>query len=1592
MDSMKRQMVEPGDIEFEPASTAGPRQSGIDSMKFAAPERNLMGVDPDKFSVLPEHQKDPHEYRQEVLRKLREKSSVEKPIEENEIDPLQFRKEVLSSLTGKAATPEQTMPEYRQEQTMPEYRQYGEQDFEKLSAIQDPYEKSIMSAVMIKHMDPDDPNLKRIQLESGKAHMKILQHEAKQNREFGRMKVMESWLAPTVSTLRAAGSAMTFGLSEIAYKSIERMTGVELRGTDSGSRVMEASTLVLMGLLSGRMWGKQLQSLKALKALSPLKQAIYMRMGISGAQAVGTNAVEVAFGDVSLPEALKNVGIALGAGVVGMIPALRIPAGTKAMKVLNAAGQIVTDFVYDLATDVTLKGHLQQQGFKKWFLNEEIYQLLPSIISASMDFADPNFAQTQKMLNSQLRSLIKSDWHNAGTKGSDVVVKPDMEKSAELLRIALQENLDPEIQAKVRQLEEEAATQSRQSSVDPEEAFRTTLESTEDRALADKARIAASSKVSEDILAFQSERMQREKANIPEGGSITGTEQIMRESSYGKNIETETGKAMPASEGETEIRKAVSSAPEIDTMRTAEMKAAELSLGEMPDARRQDDLSLRATARGTAIDASTGQSTASGFRQRMLDKAAAIRRAMPGPLRKAMDRIELWASRNLTERKGLQRELFSRTKQYENEKIYRDIHARASGKEGSELRAKLLKNGIDKKIIDASMMDVLQGDITVDQFQQQFKLSDSDVKILSDYHDYRVNRSEKLANLLERAGYPDELVETIKNAEYYTTRKSQAVFMGTDFVPDPNDRRMVVDDLTSRISKEVASVSDSATEMKKRIEGDVFQFMQTRDIDFLRSLDPKTKKEFIGLSDRWAAIKDVVDELYYDGNELLITTNTDAIINAAESYIDYKMSRYGLKSTGKGQASVPIINLLSRKASPAWRRMMGEITDPVFVMRKTEETQGRLIESLTFYERLFQEGDGIFYSNMQNREKGHMVQLGERGSVSSIRRYGKMAGAWVSPEFMYQLQGSHQQSFVQAYLDLKSTTRLLKLFGPRTIWRNYTTNIMNYAMQCGDVALPGYWKNLKQANLLWMDVMRGKPKALRALADLVQNDAIRVQGNSFLEDVTALMGDTKATSRIGIKLQSLKRKSAQLYAYIDLPGKVASYWTKLEQLQRQAGVTTPTAEMRQEASDHVRKFYQYPDAIPEVFRTISKLPLGDYPVFFADSIRLTKNAMVHAVQEARKGNMVPAMGFIAARSWNLFQVNALKGAAMKAWQFMRNMRGIKDRDAKKLDDDQEQDLRQIIAPYYGKTPLLTFSRRGDTGEKELIMAVTSGQTGFPVEDMIMGAMQCSQSIWDIPKIFGQELASKYLAPGTGMFDKALIKALTGLDTQTGYDEKGIIELMSDRDTPKEIANVFLERITDFGIDVWGGQIIPNMTRIYEAAYKTESDKDPYSRGPELKDVIRGMIEPVRIYRIEKKKMRSMIKAAFSRNSELLKSAKSSISREQNALRKDGQTTVDMQWDSNSKQTYRINQLHKLEGVYGSALRISDGILPPSEVRAILSESSIGLTRDEEDAIVAKSVSQIKPYISQERKSSLQKYLYGGGKLKSIPKVTVKKRR
>jgi hypothetical protein len=904
-----------------------------------------------------------------------------------------------------------------------------------------------------------------------------------------------------------------------------------------------------------------------------------------------------------------------------------------------------------------------------------------------------------------------------------------------------------------------------------------------------------------------------------------------------------------------------------------------------------------------------------------------------------------------------------------------------------------LKEQFGKDRVSQSLAMVLDGRMSLGQFKRIFNLNEDSpaIQSLQEVLDYQ---DEVQDLLFKNDSLPQELRKRILANARYQTRFYAVHVLGSGWVTPDEHYITAVDALVDEFNGAVQRSLDKAT----AAAGATIQF----DFGEYIYATPQRRAEMVeGLSDTRKAMVEraardlgqwisAVENIRLESGVVTADWTTDSLRSIAENTIDGYLDNAVLK--GKAVpgpiGGMPVTNMMHRKLDKIFRDLYGEVQDPGSRMARTMEVQSTLLATSTMFQKMYEEGfnkwwsegrKGDFSKRLSEKEHGGSLTPGDR------RRYGSMAGKWVTQE-TYDL--IHQSGTFQKEMDtglkayaqwVQGVTRGTRLLWWKTAARNFLTSVTSFAFGSGDVLESGWGSAMAEGTKLAARIgdalIFGRdPEALEILADLVEKDIFDVRQETQLAEIQANL-DRLTTE--GVKGKALKplKIAMQAYGLIDLPAKYASY-----QVRRKKGDT------HEQAVEHLHKFYQYRDSVPEFVTKVNRLGLGDYFGYTWDSGRIMIDQMKHMVEQARKGNLKPLLGLTMRMTIPAFRYGtgtAFKIAAPVATAKIaaHGLVNVLTQLGMGEDDDDElfrvataeeiTQLRHSLPSYDRDQPLAVWYEREKPGDPWTIKWQVLGDlSAFPLEDVVLGAWQSASQ--DPDRNFGQTLLNNLsnASPlSIGMMPENLWKLFTGNESIVGprFKEPGLIDVASDyaraRRTGTPIRSDYDNIIGNRMFDFFGDSFVPGQTfRMLDKLLEVKYGKDPMlGRAidtPEYSDVSDIMFRLIRKYDRGKDTQERVLKDMISGELEGYKNEKwlAGAAGREGLRTKQGANKSEILESERARENWHA-MLKSIEGKIAGFRILTKGNFTDQEIKSMLKNTD--LRSGEIDHIINGTVGQMK---------------------------------
>lgn len=843
-------------------------------------------------------------------------------------------------------------------------------------------------------------------------------------------------------------------------------------------------------------------------------------------------------------------------------------------------------------------------------------------------------------------------------------------------------------------------------------------------------------------------------------------------------------------------------------------------------------------------------------------------------------------------------------------------------------------------VMDAARQ-VEDGAITLAQMQQRFQIASTHplIQALKMADQMNLARAEMISKW---PGLSEELAQTIKGNLHYQSRRYLRYIMGADYEPSPQAYHDAMIDVEDGLQQAIRKMARKGTYLHRKHNVDAIGYLQSGDYTLLSGLPPERVATAEYMRSQYLKLRQLINGLALSGDKVTAAINADAMRRAATGIVDYYLGR---EVSGVGaRGGLDITSFSHKFLEGAFRELYGEVTDPASRQRLTAETQSKLLAQMTFFNRVLKESEGTAWAQLPDTARNITVRLGDKNNYADRKRYGDLAGKYVTPQMHDLIVGERHQGAVYRFMQKMwftpmSFQRVGKLLTPKTIARNYITSVTGFALGSGDLLLPTYAKHFARAHGIIKDYASGKAGATEELAKLAGQQVFFPGQVSATYDVDVALGG------VNKKLRSMGRKVTSAYAFIDFPAKYAAYMARID-----SGMTP------EQAAQHVQRMYQNRERVPGIVHKISSFGLADYVGYTYDSVRIRAHQLRWAVESAGKGDIRPLAGFAASSA--LWIAAAQGGTTFltegfaKMHEYMR--RKVKDEEEKGItpaDDSQMAALRRFLPDYDRNQPLMVWWERNVVGGDTLRYTVAGGNTAWPVEDMAIGLLQ--------QRAHGQswlQAASKSIGSivDGGMYVEAWKKMLTGENLRGGGTptRKGLFDLIGKEDP--RTSQIIIDALLGFAADMTVSSVSSPLKQLYEMEQRElagqESNIGMYANTRTKQDALAGMLRLVRTYRVERSDLNRMIRNAAMNYADAIKTSKAMMNKaSENALVL-GAATKDQEEAADAGRRARIDYLHDLRGVLAAAKALAPNWYDDLSLDIILKDA--GVSADDSMAVIS----------------------------------------
>ena len=719
----------------------------------------------------------------------------------------------------------------------------------------------------------------------------------------------------------------------------------------------------------------------------------------------------------------------------------------------------------------------------------------------------------------------------------------------------------------------------------------------------------------------------------------------------------------------------------------------------------------------------------------------------------------------------------------------------------SDMEGELVRQGLSKDQAATVVREVIHGEATAEELATAFKLKpdSAGIESLKEFETAREKAAKNLGVYLRQTGQ-ESLARVIEENPNYVTRAYrlfeekpnflERLFGRKAFEPKPAARQRAVESIKAGFEERLGKIERIAQKMQK-FKGepsglDVPKFMESEGPTLEGIPDQMSKsrvRRLLAVRDAYRKLKDIVEPVTVDPTtgKAQIKADIKNLNDAANSIIDELLNR-PTRPGATGQAYT-VNHLRKRVLGDVFRDLYGEIKEPINETMRTGEVQGRLLANQALMDTLVNL-EGVS-SNVALAEKGLTAQI-----PNNPKQYGALAGKYVDPNLAKLLSvGREPESALgKSYRTALSLMRQAAIFTHGSIFRNFSSSLTGMAMQTGEGTTPLYWAEAAKAVKLLAKYAAGDVQAMKDVEKYAKGRVFALGGTSAAQDIAAWSPG------------AARQLAAKVYTSADFAAQVASYEYQTKHLKK----------THEQAIDWLNEYYQRAHTTPLAARAASRsLPFTDFVGYTAQSIRFAKNAAIHAYDEAKRGNIVPLIGFTIAHSIGLAHLTAQEELLRRG--VMKLVRSRND-DAEDINVSTNAVLGNFMPLYWKATPKVTW--RGKIGDKPVLRTVIlGGQSAFPMDDLIGGIWS---HIRNNPDMSAKEKFKTMLDQGFkqifrfNMLYQAGIQATSGKSLEAGFPDMqsladvyraGPIETISDpagRELLKKIALDLSSRFIPYG--------------------------------------------------------------------------------------------------------------------------------------------------------------------------------------------------
>jgi hypothetical protein len=781
---------------------------------------------------------------------------------------------------------------------------------------------------------------------------------------------------------------------------------------------------------------------------------------------------------------------------------------------------------------------------------------------------------------------------------------------------------------------------------------------------------------------------------------------------------------------------------------------------------------------------------------------------------------------------------------------------------------------------------------------------------------FRNLREELTKILVTNPQIPAEARQAIWDNVGYVKRMYHADLLKQSFKIDPGKAELARQEMGKHLQHNLAMFVNRITRMPKAWKIDMLKYATSGSQEILDKYGKNVRfiNEARVARDHYMAVErlatwdlktDMLGELtgevsYKEQIKMLSIASTDML----NHYLSRK--RTGGKAGGEVVVhGMPVRHMMKKFLdSPVLRDVYGEVLNPVDRSIFTVEAQMHLLVNATFLNKIWQNNEGVLWSNDSIPRKGLTHQLG-----NNPYKLGMMAGKYVSRELHELMTSKNIGPGFKWWYRILGLSRTGKLMTPGTIERNFLTSYTGMALLSGDAVDPRYWVEHHKAFMTMVRAKAGHKQSQDRMVKWAQAGLLGRNLQSMSVDAFNAALGTDAFTRL-ISTAQLKGKTGgemvdwaldkfrEGYNLCDIPAKVAAW-----ELQVKLNLKTMDQSAAEKAAtEYVRQHYQNAQRAARMAGIISKAGVDDFVSFKYDAARIWYNGAENVVKQVKKGGIGAVkslLGFTLANS--ILAMSLQKTTAFTYNILVKGIRKLIDDDDEEgkafdgLMETEQMNATKDVSPFWIKKGFLLGWYRKDGSASVVVMDYL---LFYPAMTTVAAILQGRS-----PKYVLKSTLKDLF--GTGMVPEAAFRAYTGQGIEGFRKETKGLKDLGEQPTVGEAGGIALNRGLELVNDAFNplGRLGLQAWRYIASKVKEKSGSN-LNEAQSSKMIFQNTFYPVRIYNVpadrnikremwELKHDRDLIHQDIKNSMDLLKKLKGvPLLREQKRLER-SQVRMDM---------------------------------------------------------------------------------------------------